>query len=810
MTGARPQAAPGGADLMMVEADWKRALDHWQSRPAAALLVEGEHGAPSERFIQELARATGTRLHLLGADGRVTAEAVSTVVSTVLCPHLETPAHGPGAVLVPGADRLDTSSLTALDGLLRQERVPVMLTCWPGSDFGYRFARVAGAPRGLRVSLDMLPVAATQRLLTRLLGVPPTQTLTRYLHQVSGGHVLELEDVVEVGLVEGWISAAGRRASIARLPDWLDRRTARGTVRRLREGTTPVGLDVLQQLAELGPRDLSSLAADSTTRDAVFGLEAAGLVVLDRSTVGLSCAAHQHALSCDTERSERSRGEPAPESALGRALRGEPVGEEEGITRASQLLRNGLLSQMRVLLRRMDAHDPRVSCLEAAALAAQGAPAAGLAVLDAGDPPVTGGVATLAHELRSFIRFGLLGDQGDPSGPRSDLSGRLCTFRETRATEYLRRFCAPAPGSWAPVLGDTALSGDLQPLQVETYTLLALDAYAAALAGHRDRARTALQALEQFGEQGIPLVCLSWVAERVSVARVLLDAADSLLPEDWTTRQVPERTLAMALAVGIVEVFRDVVRGVRPESLHGRLEDLWSEFEAGGPGGHVTRMQLEALDFLIDGERSRDLIGPPGVAVTRVGESYGDAWVTAMLGLARLLHAPAEAVGSLVRSQTSDEATVPGVRRLMLRCLALRRARELATTDLVLLLQACRRVDVEEEILDMLSAHIAGDAIQIRASIQRLGTSHPRLHVWEHLDSSGEGPLRWNEVYATLSPRERETVALLMNGLRSADVAERLGISPRTVQTHIRHVYRKLGVGSRTALRALLTRGSPR
>lgn len=799
MTGVRSQAAPGGPDLTFLETDRRRALDHWQSQEAPALLVEGEHGAPCERFIHEMAREAGTRLHVLGDAEPITAQAVSSAISAALR------TLGRGAVLVPAVDHLGPSSLSALDALLRQDRVPVVMTCWPGSDFGYRFARNTGSPRGMRVSLGMLSSDAAQGLLVSLLGVPPTRTLSRYLHQVSGGHVLDLEDVVRVGLAEGWISSAGRRASVSRLPDWLERRTARLTVRRLREATTPAGLEVLRELAVHGPQDLSSLAADSPTRDAVFGLEAAGLVVLERATVALSRAAHQHALVLDAGPESAPEPDRAPESALGRALRGEPVGEDEGIARGAHLLRNGLLSQMRVLLRRMDPGDPRVRCLEAAALAVQGAPRAGLAVLDGGDPPVADGLAALTHELRDFLRLGLLGDHGAPSGPRSEMGGRLDFFQEAQAAEYLRRYSAPAPSSWTPAQGDISLSGDLQPLQVETCTLVALDAYAAALADDQGRAGRALQALEQSGESRIPLVCLSWVAERLSVARILLDPAASPLPAQWCTRQIPERALAMALAVGIVEMFRDVVRGARPESLHGRLEDLWSQFEAGGPAGHVTRVQLEALDYLIDGERSRDLLGPPGVAVARVGESYGDAWVTAMVGLARLLHDPVEDLPSLIRSRSADEATIPAVRRLMLRCLALRRAAELPPTTLVLLLEACRPVGVEAEVLDLLAAHIAGETGELHAATQRLRWRHPGLQVWEHVTSRGDDPFGGNGAYAVLSPRERETVSLLMHGLRTADVAERLGISPRTVQTHIRHVYRKLGVDSRTALRALLT-----
>jgi ATP/maltotriose-dependent transcriptional regulator MalT len=50
-----------------------------------------------------------------------------------------------------------------------------------------------------------------------------------------------------------------------------------------------------------------------------------------------------------------------------------------------------------------------------------------------------------------------------------------------------------------------------------------------------------------------------------------------------------------------------------------------------------------------------------------------------------------------------------------------------------------------------------------------------------------------------LSARELEVLSLVAEGLSDARVAENLYVSPRTVNGHLRGVYRKLGVKSRTA-----------
>lgn len=59
-----------------------------------------------------------------------------------------------------------------------------------------------------------------------------------------------------------------------------------------------------------------------------------------------------------------------------------------------------------------------------------------------------------------------------------------------------------------------------------------------------------------------------------------------------------------------------------------------------------------------------------------------------------------------------------------------------------------------------------------------------------------------------LSPRERQILELLAEGLRVKTIAERLGLSPATVHTHVRNAIAKLEVDTRTEAVALAVRFS--
>ena len=75
--------------------------------------------------------------------------------------------------------------------------------------------------------------------------------------------------------------------------------------------------------------------------------------------------------------------------------------------------------------------------------------------------------------------------------------------------------------------------------------------------------------------------------------------------------------------------------------------------------------------------------------------------------------------------------------------------------------------------------------------VEQLEAVERRLGLADHPDGPPE-----------LTPREREVVALLAEGLTNAQLADRLYISPRTAAVHVSNVLSKLGMGSRTEVAA--------
>ncbi|MEJ5237779.1 MAG: response regulator transcription factor [Limisphaera sp.] len=79
------------------------------------------------------------------------------------------------------------------------------------------------------------------------------------------------------------------------------------------------------------------------------------------------------------------------------------------------------------------------------------------------------------------------------------------------------------------------------------------------------------------------------------------------------------------------------------------------------------------------------------------------------------------------------------------------------------------------------------------------GGSPMTTHIARKVVQSFQRPTpRPPDTTAELSPREREVLDLLAQGFLYKEIADRLGVSYETVHTHIRRIYEKLQVRTRT------------
>src|SRR5665811_883465 len=71
-------------------------------------------------------------------------------------------------------------------------------------------------------------------------------------------------------------------------------------------------------------------------------------------------------------------------------------------------------------------------------------------------------------------------------------------------------------------------------------------------------------------------------------------------------------------------------------------------------------------------------------------------------------------------------------------------------------------------------------------------------------DSNANAPAEFSSELG-LTTREGEVLAWLAKGKTNRDIAQILGLSPRTVDKHLEQIYAKLGVENRTAAAAIAT-----
>ncbi|MFG1959981.1 AAA family ATPase [Nonomuraea sp. NPDC049028] len=115
------------------------------------------------------------------------------------------------------------------------------------------------------------------------------------------------------------------------------------------------------------------------------------------------------------------------------------------------------------------------------------------------------------------------------------------------------------------------------------------------------------------------------------------------------------------------------------------------------------------------------------------------------------------------------------------------------------------RLPVGEGFARMLLAEVSADAGDVRTAQEQLGQAKALFTRVGAPWPAAQAGRRQRGTAAhgaggRLSEREREIVELVGEGLTNRQIGERLYLSPRTVETHLARVFRKLGVNTRAAL----------
>ena len=264
--------------------------------------------------------------------------------------------------------------------------------------------------------------------------------------------------------------------------------------------------------------------------------------------------------------------------------------------------------------------------------------------------------------------------------------------------------------------------------------------------------------------QGREESCRAHAAEARELCRQLGQATSDI----WSLAALGDLELALgrhAAALPALEAWAD-----RLDSMDAKDPDL-------SPGPELVEVHLR----LGDEAAARSVLD----AFTAEAEAKGRPWALARAARGRLLIAPDDEIDLHVADALRLHAETPDgfetARTQLVHGARLRRARR--RTDARVALRAAL------ETFEALGA--APWADQASAELAATGETARRRDV-STLDE--------------LTPQERQIAGLLAEGRTTREAAAALFISPKTVEYHLRSVYRKLGVRSRAELTGALAR----
>ena len=135
-------------------------------------------------------------------------------------------------------------------------------------------------------------------------------------------------------------------------------------------------------------------------------------------------------------------------------------------------------------------------------------------------------------------------------------------------------------------------------------------------------------------------------------------------------------------------------------------------------------------------------------------------------------------------------------------------ARAVATADAAALERNAQQWVATGASLYAAEAYALAAELHRRSGARSRGTSIGGLadKLLASADTSATPPLQTRRARGALPPRLAEVAQLAAEGLRAAEIAKRLVISERSVESHLQRIYKRLGISSRAELAVELQR----
>ncbi|NBW76539.1 MAG: DNA-binding response regulator [Sphingomonadaceae bacterium] len=125
--------------------------------------------------------------------------------------------------------------------------------------------------------------------------------------------------------------------------------------------------------------------------------------------------------------------------------------------------------------------------------------------------------------------------------------------------------------------------------------------------------------------------------------------------------------------------------------------------------------------------------------------------------------------------------------------------------------------DMPAYVREALAAGAAGYVLkdasitELRGAVSQVmaGQSVMPLNLINAALRQSEREVRPADALNTLTPREREVLVQIAEGLTNKEIARQLSVSPATIKAHVERVIAKLGVSDRTQAAVLVARAGP-